>query len=146
MADHLHAQIRAALATALTGLASTGANVFRNRLAVVPESKLPALCIFADSESAEIATFHIDPLIDRVLNVTIEARAKGDAVDDTLDQISLEVEAQLALGVTVAGRLLTFNYAGMEYDDELADKPIAVKRLRFTVSFTAAASAPDTLS
>lgn len=146
MAYHVHRQIRDALATALTGLATTGANVFPNRIAPVPDGKLPALCIFADDESSENATVHSPALQERTLSVIVEARTKGDNVDDTLDQISKEVEGALSGGLTVGGRPLDFTYTGMQFDDEQAEKPAAIKRMRFSVSFVTQADKPDTFS
>jgi len=43
MADHLHKQIRAALVTKLTGLATSGARVYANRLYPLDSANLPGL-------------------------------------------------------------------------------------------------------
>ena len=147
MANHLHRQIREALETALGGLATTAANVFANRLAVIPEGKLPALRIYADSESAEALTVHQPQMLERRLDVSVECCAKAASnLDDSLDQISKEVEIALAAGITVAGHALQVFYTGMEFDDHLGDKPLGVKRLRFSIPYTAMSNAPDTLS
>lgn len=147
MANHLHKQIRDAVKTALTGLTTTSTRVYANRLQPMADANLPGLRISADEESAEALLIHASQLMDRTLSFSVECCAKAvSALDDTLDQISKEVETALASGVTLSGRVLPVTYLGMNFEDELSDKPVGVKRLRFSVSYTAAASAPDTLS
>lgn len=147
MAHHAHRQIREALKTALTGLPTTGTNVFANRLAAIPENKLPALRLYADSETAAPQDMDAPYLQERALTVAVECCAKESAnLDDTLDQISMEVEIALGADVAVGGRELEFIYVGMEFDDELANKPVGIKRLRYEVSFMALSTAPDTLT
>lgn len=145
MADHLHKQIRAALVTKLTGLTTTATRVYANRLYPLGDASLPGLRIFLDEESAEALTIHA-PTSQRSLTLTVEACAKAaSGLDDTLDQISKEVEVALSSGISVGGRTLVPDYAGMSFSDEIADKPVGVKSMRFNITFAAAASAPDTL-
>lgn len=147
MANHLHQQIRAAVVTALTGLATTGTRVYANRLQPLPDALSPTLLITLDEETATPATFHTNPILERELRLTVAAVAKATSgLDDTLDQISKEVEAALAAGITLSGRRLDFTYTGMSFDDEQSDKPVGIKRMNFSVPFTAAANAPDVLS
>lgn len=147
MADHLHRQIREAMESKLTGLATTGTNVFANRLAALPEAKLPALRLFADREGAEALTVHRPTALQRTLEVVVECCAKAAGnLDDTLDLINKEVEVALSGGITVGGRTLDLTYLGMELDLEPGDKPVGVKRLRFSIPFTAMSNAPDTLT
>lgn len=147
MADHLHKQIRAALVTKLTGLTTTGARVYANRLQPMQDANLPGLRIFADEERAELLTATDDYILRRELTVFVEACSKKvSGLDDELDLISKEVEIALAAGITVAGRDLEVFYTGMSFDDEQLDKPVGVKRMSFTVSFQAAAGTPDALA
>ena len=146
MAVHLHTQIRNAAKTALTGLPSTGAHVYTNRLHPLGAADLPGLRIYIGEEASEDLTVDA-PVAQRrqpVLIVECCAKETGE-VFDVLDQISLEVEAALAGGITVAHRLLLSTYDGMQHDEEIADKPAGVKRLRFSIPYTAAANAPDVL-
>lgn len=144
MADHLHKQIRAALVTALTGLATTGSRVWANRLQPMQDANLPGLRIFADEERAELLTATDDYVLRRELTVFVEACSKKvSGLDDELDLISKEVETALAGGITVAGRDIEVLYTGMSFDDEQLDKPVGVKRMTFNVSFQAAAGTPD---
>lgn len=146
MADHLHKQIRTALTTSLTGLTTTGARVYANRLQPMMEANLPGLRIFLDKEEAEGVTVHQPQLQDRSLVMVVECCAKETSgLDDALDQISKEVEIALAAGITITSKSLQVFYAGMEFTDEQSDKPVGIKRLQFTVPFTVMSNAPDVL-
>jgi hypothetical protein len=147
MANHLHKQIRDAIVTALTGLTTTGARVYANRLMPLPDVLSPTLLITLDEETATTVTLHTSPIYERELRLSVAAIVKAtSALDDTLDQISKEVETALAGGITLSGRRLDFTYSGMSFDDEQSDKPVGIKRMNFTVPYTAAANAPDVLS
>lgn len=92
-------------------------------------------------------TFHGNPIYERELRLTVAAVAKAtSALDDTLDLMSKEVEVALAAGITVGGHHLDFTYGGMSFEDEQSDKPVGIKRMSFTLVFSAAANAPDVLS
>lgn len=146
MADHLHKQIRAALVSKLTGLATSGARVYANRLYPMDSANLPGLRIYADSEDAEVLTVHPTPIQRRVLTLSVEACARAaSGLDDSLDLMSKEVETALAGGITVGSRTLYPTYTGMSYQDEAGDVPAGVKRMQFSLEFEAAANAPDTL-
>lgn len=149
MANHLHKQIRDALVTALTGLATTGANVFGSRRAVIGEGQLPALRIWFDGERAEPVSIHPNHLQERVPGVAVEACAKDIVgTEDDLDQIAKEVEIALSAGITVAGKSLAVYYRGIDAldDDPQVNKPVAVKTMRFEIPYVSPSNAPDTLA
>ena len=147
MANHLHKQIRDALKTALTGLATTGSRVYANRLQPMADANLPGLRIFTDAEEVEALTLHAPAMQSRRLELVVECCAKAaSGLDDTLDQISKEVEVAMASGITISGISLEVMYLGMQFDDDLADKPVGVKRLRFSIGYTATSNAPDVLT
>lgn len=147
MADHLHKQIRDKLKTALTGLTTTGSRVWANRLQPLQDANLPALRLYADEERTEPLTIHAPRMVSRELTVVVEACAKATtALDDTLDLISKEVEIALAAGLTFGAVNLPVFYTGMSFDDEQLDKPVAVKRMTFSIPFQAMSNAPDVLT
>lgn len=147
MANHLHKQIRDAVKTALTGLTTTASRVWANRLQAMQDANLPGLRIYADEETAEVGTIHAPYLQSRELTLTVEACAKAaSGLDDTLDQIAKEVEVALSAGVTISGQVLPVIYTGMSFDDELLDKPVGVKRMRYSIQYTAMSNAPDVLT
>jgi hypothetical protein len=146
MANHLHKQIRDALKTALTGLTTTGARAYANRLQPMTDATLPGLRIFLDTEEAQGVTIHQPQVQERTLQMVVECCAKAvSGLDDALDQISKEVEVALAAGITIGSKSLQVFYEGMEFTDEQSDKPVGVKRLRFSVPYTAMSNAPDVL-
>ena len=147
MADHLHKQIRGAVVTKLTGLTTSGARVYANRLQPLPDATSPTLLVTLDEETATQATFHTSPIYERELRLSVAAIVKAtSALDDTLDLMSKEVETALAAGITVGSRTLEVFYSGMSFEDEQSDKPVGIKRMSFTIPYTAAANAPDVLS
>lgn len=146
MADHLHKQIRGAVVSKLTGLTTSGSRVYANRLAPLTDSTSPSLLITLDEEQAEPLTIHAPMAQERRLALSVALVAKAStALDDTLDLMSKEVEIALAAGVTVGSRTLEVVYAGMSFEDELADRPVGIKRLRFTITYSAMSNAPDVL-
>ena len=146
MADHLHKQIRSAVVTKLTGLTTSGARIYANRLSPLPDTTSPSLLVTLDEERAEGLTIHQPQAQERELTLSVSAIAKASsALDDTLDLMSKEVETALAAGITVGSTTLQVFYTGMSFEDIQADKPVGVKRMTFTIPFTAMANAPDTL-
>lgn len=95
---HVRQQIREAIAAAVTGLTTTGANVFQTRVYPLQNSNLPALTIATDSEAVgenQTLTFN-SRTVERTLEVTITAHVKAtDDFDDSIDTIFAEVEAAL---------------------------------------------------
>ena len=146
MADHLHKQIRAALVAKLTGLTTSAARVYANRLHPLAEANLPGLRIYLDSEAAEHLTADAPAVQERRPAVVVECCARhGSTLDDVLDLMSKEVEIALAAGITVATRTLELDYTGMDLQDEQLDKPVGVKRMTFALQYHTLATAPDVL-
>lgn len=91
---HVRKQIRQALVTLLTGLATTGARVQANRVFEIQSDGLPALNVVIGEE--EIGRSSVGGPVQRMLTVTIEAYAKGAAgMDDFLDDMAAEIEAAI---------------------------------------------------
>jgi len=145
MANHAHRQIRDALETALSGLTTSAARVYANRVHPMDAANLPGLRIFALSEETEPLTIHRPLPLDRRLEVMVECCAKSavSSLDDTLDLMSKEVETSLAAGIAVTGQTLYPVYQGMQMDLEPGDLPIGIKRLRFSINFETMNNAPD---
>lgn len=144
MGYHLHRQIRAAVESLLGNLTTSGSRVYTNRLHPLTEANLPGLRIFMDDE--EVVDSGLDKTQTRKLSLIVECCAKVVTdLDDTLDQMSKEVEVALSGGITIGGFWMDAEYAGMQFDDAMAEKPAGVKRLRFFITYTAASNAPDVL-
>ncbi len=144
---HVRESLRAAVVTAVTGLATTGANVFTGRVYPVQPSKLPALEVNTIGEDAEALTVHGPGLIERRVTVEITgvARAASD-VAGTLDDIAAEVETVLSGAITVSSKSVPLNYIGMEmgFADD-AEQPTGRIALRYEALLYTLANAPGTL-
>ena len=96
MADHIRKQIRDAAATALTGLTTTGSNVFPSRNHRTRPGDLPGLLIYTKDEDSAPDNFVRPRDLSRELELIVVGRAKDNAtLDDTLDLICAEVEAAI---------------------------------------------------
>lgn len=144
MAHHAHRQIREALTTALTGLATSGARVYPNRLYPMADANLPGLRVFVDQDAVEAQSIHTPHVQGHTLSVSVECCAKAAAdLDDTVDQMGKEVEIALAAGFTVGGVWLQPVLTGSQFTDEPGGTPAAVKRLTFDLTYSTLNDAPD---
>jgi hypothetical protein len=93
---HYRQQIRERVATTLTGLTTTGSNVFQSRVYPIEENKLPCLLIYTKDETSEPLAMSPPRSIEKVLNLVVEAYVKtNNDFDDTIDTICKEVEEAL---------------------------------------------------
>jgi hypothetical protein len=114
---HVRKQIRDAIVTAVTGLATTGSNVFRSRVYPLEGGKLPGLCVYTRSEAVEFDTLTISRSVMRRLDVMVEAYVKSVInYDNTLDTIAVEVEEALASDVTLGGLSKDLQVTAFEAD------------------------------
>ena len=74
---HVRQSIRDNVVTAVTGLSTTGSNVFRSRVYPLGTNKLPALCVYTDSEVVEYNRLDRVRDVDRTVDIVIEAYVKG---------------------------------------------------------------------
>jgi hypothetical protein len=101
---HVRKSIRDNVTTTLTGLATTGANVYQTRFYPLAEAKVAGLCIYTNSEDVEYTTLSLPRTQMRSLEVMVEAYVKGTTnIDDTLDTIGVEISEALATDVTRGG-------------------------------------------
>ena len=98
---HLRQSIRERIATVVTGLTTTGSNVFQSRVYPIEDSKLPCLLVYTTSEDSEVTEMASPRPMTRSLNVIVQGVDGATTPDDTLDLISTEVEVALAGDVTV---------------------------------------------
>ena len=70
---HVRQSIRDNVVTTVTGLSTTDSNVFSSRVYPLCTNKLPALCVYTNSEAVEFT--HLDRTrdIDRTVDIVIEA-------------------------------------------------------------------------
>ena len=98
---HVRQSIRDNAVTAVTGLSTTGSNVFRSRVYPLGTNKLPALCVYTDSEVVEYNRLDRVRDVDRTVDIIIEAYVRAVSNYDTsLDTICSEIEAGMAADIT----------------------------------------------
>lgn len=130
---HVRKQIRDAVITTLTGLSTTGSNVFRSRIYPLESNKIPGLCVFSKSEAITFDTLTRPRSINRVLEIGVEAYVKATSdYDNTLDTIAVEVEEAIASDVTLGSLAKDTQVTSFEADfSGEGEQPIAIGR--FTV-------------
>lgn len=101
---HLRTQIRNAISTLLTGLATTGSRVEIGRTRPLAAGHQPTLLIYTVEESSG-REFDGNPgTLGRTAQVFIDGRVSAAAPpDDLLDQIAFEVEAVMRENPTIGG-------------------------------------------
>lgn len=102
--SHVRQQIRDRLATLVTGLTTTGANVYKMRRYALDDSKLPAVLVYTMDESSSLITIGSRTLR-RNINVSVEIIVKGlsTTISNTLDTACVEVEEAIAADFTLNG-------------------------------------------
>jgi len=133
---HYRQQIREQVATTLTGLDTTGNNVFQSRIYNIEESKLPCICIYTVSETSEPISMSPPRSIEKVLDLVIEIYVKGLNSSSDLETVLKEVKEKmftdrlinnLAKDSYLTTQELTYNGEG--------DKNIAVGVLTYQVFY-----------
>lgn len=135
--SHVRQQIRDDIVTTLTGLVTTGSNVFRSRIFPLEQTNLPALCIYTKSEASEYDTIGLPRSVNRVLDVAVEAYVKGVSnYDNTLDTIAVELEEAIAADITLGGLAKDAQITAFEADFAGdGEQPVAVGRFTVTVEY-----------
>ena len=132
---HKRAQIKARIQTVLTGLATTGSNVFLSRTYPIATTDLPGLLIYANSESIERLEIGIQNRQQRTLDLSIEAVAKGNTAESTLDQVTVEVEEAMANDQTLNGLAIDSQITDTSIRQASAESEFFIATLRYTVLY-----------
>lgn len=148
MADHVRAQIRHAIVATLTGLTTTGANVFQSKISALQENELPALVVSTNKEVIDAITINSNPTLERELAATVNVVAKAvDGLDDEIDQIIKEVEQAINQSEevnTLGGLVKSMVLTDIETDgNSEAETPTGQATLSFKVEYYTQASVPD---
>lgn len=141
---HARRQIREAVATALTGLATTGTKVHQSRMRPQGDSALP--CLLVETGPEQIVLDGINEVQARTLDIIVRGYAKATAnVDDTLDAIALEVETAMHTAGNLSGLIKNEAYLEeIQVDFDELEKPVGVVMLRFKAIYFTQAGAPGT--
>ena len=132
---HKRAQIKARIQTVLTGLATTGSNVFQSRTYPIATSDLPGLLIYANSESIQRLEIGIQNRQQRTLDLSIEAIAKGNSAESTLDTITVEVEEAMANDQTLNNLAIDSAITDTQIRQASAESEFFIATMRYTVLY-----------
>ena len=145
MANHIRQQIREYFGTTLTGLSTTGSNVYESRIYPIENSKLPALVIYTKSETSEPIVIGTDRVMSRELSVVVEGYAKATSdFDDTVDTISKEVEEAIAADRTLGGLAKDTYLESTQIDfNAEGEKPLGFVSLTFISNYYVKEKNPD---
>lgn len=144
MANELRRQIREGVATVLTGLTTSQANVFQSRTHELQDAELPGLRIYTNGQDVDAETVAPDPVERNTLELVVEACGKASAdLDDTLDAMVKEVRVALASGQAVGGaKYVQLKRIDIEMEGE-AEREVGIARMTFEVAYFSARGAPD---
>ena len=136
---HVRQSIRDNVVTTLTGLTTTGANVFASRVYPLSTGKLPGLCIYTNDEAIEASTIQPPRVQLRTLTLTVEIYARGSTADDVVDTACVEIEEALYTDRTRGGnardtRVVSFSASHTEDGDQ----PVTVASLSVTIDYQTA--------
>ena len=132
---HKRAQIKARIQTVLTGLATTGSNVFLSRTYPIATSSVPGLLIYANSETVERLEIGIQNRQQRNLDLVIEAVAKGNTAESTLDQVTVEVEEAMANDQTLNNLAIDSRITDTQIRQASAESEFFIATLRYEILY-----------
>ena len=134
---HKRQSIRERVASTLTGLTTTGSNVFQSRVYPIENTKLPCLLIYTREETSEPLTTNPPRAIEKVLSLVVEGYVKANTnFDDTIDTICEEVEEalftdrlinDLALDSFLVNTDISYNGEG--------DNPLGIVVMKFQITY-----------
>lgn len=145
MANHVRQQIREKVGTTLTGLTTTGSNIYESRVYPLEASNLPALVVYTKNEESEPIVIGTNRLSSRNLSVIVEIYAKTITnFDDTIDTISKEVEVAIAADTTLDGlsKDIYLESTEIEYNGE-GEQPVGYATLTFLTNYYVQEQNPD---
>ena len=145
MANHIRQQIRERAGTVLTGLTTTGSNVFETRIYPLENTNLPALVIYTKNETSEPIVISTNRLISRELELIVEVYVKQTSnFDDEVDKICKEVEVAISADTTLNGlaKDCFLQSTEIEYNTE-GEQPLSYAVLTFLTNYYVQETAPD---
>lgn len=144
---HVRELIVAAAVTRVTGLTTTGANVFADRpeAYALQETELPALLVYDFGDEAAEDGEWPTPIVRRTISIGVDAVAKQvSGLAALLRTMCSEVETALGAPLTVSGASVQLMYRGVRIDiAATSDRPVTVARMRFETTVYTYAGAPD---
>ena len=145
MANHIRQQLRERAGTVLTGLTTTGSNVFETRIYPLENTNLPALVIYTKNETSEPIVISTNRLMSRELELIVEVYVKQTSnFDDQVDKICKEVEVAISADTTLNGlaKDCFLQSTEIEYNTE-GEQPLSYAVLTFLTNYYVQETTPD---
>lgn len=135
--SHLRQLIRQNIISTLSGNTSAGSNVFSTRYYPIEQAKLPAISVFTMSEGTDYATINYPRRQIRTLDVAVELFVSATStIDDTLDDLAVQVEELLQNDVTRGGYAKNTDIVSFSADfDGSGEKPVGVGKFTVRVMY-----------
>jgi len=142
---HVRKLLRDQITSTLTGLSTTGSNIYQSRVYPLAADKLPGLLIFSKSENVEYSSMGLPRIQERTVSFTLEVYVKGvSGYDNSLDQICLEVEEALYSDITLNGNAANVMLSDFSADfNGDGDQPVAVATMTVDVLYRVRENNPD---
>ena len=134
---HKRQSIRERVASTLTGLTTTGSNVFQSRVYPIENTKLPCLLIYTREETSEPLVMNTPRTIEKVLSLVVEGYVKANTnFDDTIETICEEVEEALFTDRLINNLALDSFLVNTEisYNGE-GDNPLGIVVMTFQITY-----------
>jgi len=145
--SHAIQQIHDLIITKVTGLTTTGANVFSGRVHPIERSEMPCLLVSTGDESITYETTG-GPRVQRreiVLEIDIVVSV-NDTMETLMNTVQLEVENVLSADTKLGSNVLDMRYTGRaKFLSGDGEKQVGITRLNYLVPFEVVENAPDTL-
>ena len=145
--SHARQQIKAAITTAVTGLATTGSYVFSDPLYPNDPDDLPAVRIEIIREDIQTDLDAMGGIETRELLVAIEAVGeKSSGLAAQLDQICLEAEIAISGSTTLAGLVLDGGLRSTEFElSGDGETPVGTARMEWYFHYQVNVANPATI-
>lgn len=144
--SHVRQQIREQFATTVTGLSTTGSNVYQSRVYNLESTNLPGLIIYTKEEASQPIVIGSSRTLERILSLNVEAYVKVVSnSDDTIDTIAKEIEIAIAADTTLnsLAKDCFLESTEINYNGE-GEQPIAVMTMTYQVMYVTAEDSPGT--
>jgi len=148
---HARTTIRDAVVSLLTGLSTTGENVYPSRVFRLDRNDLPCLTIHTREDvvtHSNVIGIGNSRSQERALSLKVVAHEDGDVetAEDTIDQICLEVEQAMVADKTLGGLIKELELTRTDNQiDANGEKPVVEATLSYTLMYQVKETAPDTL-
>jgi len=142
MANHVRQQCRDRIVALVTGLATSGSNVFTNVVYDIERLSLPAIGVTEGDERRDAATMPAPRIFDVQSDFDVMLYAEDSTDPEAkLDTMSKEVEVALAMPVSGPWKSLTQVSSSIQL--EPAEKVRGRRVLRYRAEYRIRENAPD---